>query len=157
MIEDQNTEFKIIWKDDYLKSICAFANAQGGTLYIGLDDNGIVTEIDNYKELLENLSSWISNSGYLPEGWTEKDLIKKHQLIPPNPDISKAFFRAGYIETWGRGIINIVEYCKAAELPVPDFKFNAGFTVLFKKENKSFEELSKIDYRQGEKTVRKLS
>ena len=35
MIENQYIEFKRVWKDDYLKSICAFANAQGGTLYIG--------------------------------------------------------------------------------------------------------------------------
>ena len=35
MPEMQNTEWKEIWKDDYMAWICGFANAQGGTLYIG--------------------------------------------------------------------------------------------------------------------------
>ena len=40
MSEKQNIEFKSIWKDDYLKWICGFANAQGGRIYIGKDDAG---------------------------------------------------------------------------------------------------------------------
>ena len=32
--ENQNIEYKRIWQDDNLKSICAFANAQGGVMYI---------------------------------------------------------------------------------------------------------------------------
>jgi len=47
-IENQHTEFKQIWKDAFLKSICAFANAQGGTLYVGMNDKGEVTGISNY-------------------------------------------------------------------------------------------------------------
>jgi predicted HTH transcriptional regulator len=26
-IENQSTEFKLVWKDDYLKTICAFVNS----------------------------------------------------------------------------------------------------------------------------------
>ena len=40
MTEHQNIEFKSSWQDDYLKWICGFANAQGGRIYIGKDDNG---------------------------------------------------------------------------------------------------------------------
>ena len=40
MPEKQNIEYKSIWKDEYLKWICGFANAQGGTLIIGKDDDG---------------------------------------------------------------------------------------------------------------------
>ncbi len=58
-IENQHTEFKRLWRDDFLKSICAFANAQGGTLYIGLSDSGDVTGIDNHKKLLEELPNKI--------------------------------------------------------------------------------------------------
>ena len=32
MTEKQNVEYKIAWRDEYLKWICGFANAQGGTL-----------------------------------------------------------------------------------------------------------------------------
>lgn len=30
--ENQNIEWKLFWKDEYLKWICGYANAQGGTL-----------------------------------------------------------------------------------------------------------------------------
>lgn len=35
-METQNIEYKESWRDEYLKWICGFANAQGGTLYIGI-------------------------------------------------------------------------------------------------------------------------
>jgi ATP-dependent DNA helicase RecG len=53
--ENQNTEFKRIWKDEYLKWICGFANSTGGILFLGVSDDGSVVGIDNYKELLEQL------------------------------------------------------------------------------------------------------
>ncbi len=55
MPEQQNTEYKQSWHDDCLKWICGFANASGGKLYIGIDDKGNVTGIDNHSELLEQL------------------------------------------------------------------------------------------------------
>ena len=39
MSESQNIEYKESWRDEYLKWICGFANAQGGRIYIGIDDN----------------------------------------------------------------------------------------------------------------------
>ena len=35
MIENQDIEFKVVWKDEYLKWICGMANANGGIIYIG--------------------------------------------------------------------------------------------------------------------------
>ena len=42
MSESQNIEWKQSWRDEYLKWVCGFANAQGGKIYIGIDDNGNV-------------------------------------------------------------------------------------------------------------------
>lgn len=53
--ESQNIEYKSSWREEYLKWVCGFANASGGRLYIGIDDKGKITAIDNYKELLEQL------------------------------------------------------------------------------------------------------
>jgi len=47
MAEHQTSEYKQIWKDEYLKWICGFANAQGGKLYIGKNDRGEVTGLAN--------------------------------------------------------------------------------------------------------------
>jgi len=38
MAEHQTSEYKQIWKAEYLKWVCGFANAQGGKLYIGKND-----------------------------------------------------------------------------------------------------------------------
>jgi ATP-dependent DNA helicase RecG len=43
MGESQSIEYKKSWRDEYLKWICGFANANGGKLFIGIDDNGMVT------------------------------------------------------------------------------------------------------------------
>lgn len=51
MAESQNIEYKESWRDEYLKWICGFANAQGGSIYIGIDDGGNVTGLQNAKNL----------------------------------------------------------------------------------------------------------
>ncbi len=50
-----NVEWKRAWRDEDLKSICGFANAQGGVLEIGKDDNGRVVGIKNILRLLEEI------------------------------------------------------------------------------------------------------
>jgi ATP-dependent DNA helicase RecG len=46
-VENQKTEWKRQWRDEFLKSLYGLANAQGGTLEIGRDDNGVIVGIDN--------------------------------------------------------------------------------------------------------------
>ena len=60
--ESQNIEFKESWRDEYLKWICGFANAQGGTLYIGVSDNGEVCGLQDAKKLMEDIPNKIVNS-----------------------------------------------------------------------------------------------
>jgi ATP-dependent DNA helicase RecG len=55
MPEQQNIEYKQSWHDDYLKWICGFANAQGGVIFIGKDDNGKVVDISDYKKLMDEI------------------------------------------------------------------------------------------------------
>lgn len=62
MPEQQNIEWKESWRDEYLKWICGFANAQGGKLYIGCDDNGNVVGIDNSKKLLEDIPNKVRDA-----------------------------------------------------------------------------------------------
>ena len=55
MIESQNIEWKESWRDEYLKWICGFANAQGGKIYIGTNDDGTVIGVQNSKKLMEDI------------------------------------------------------------------------------------------------------
>lgn len=57
--ENQNIEYKRIWQDDNLKSICAFANSQGGVMYIGIDDDGQVLGLDNVHKWQEDIPNKI--------------------------------------------------------------------------------------------------
>src|SRR5690606_41444835 len=61
MSEQQNIEYKQSWRDEYLKWVCGFANAQGGNIYIGIDDKGEVTGVVDYKKLLDDLPNKIVN------------------------------------------------------------------------------------------------
>ena len=61
MSESQNIEYKESWRDEYLKWLCGFANAQGGTIYIGIDDAGNVVGIKDVKKLMEDIPNKIQS------------------------------------------------------------------------------------------------
>lgn len=74
------------------------------------------------------------NEGQLPENWTVEKLAQKHPSKPHNPDIANTFFRAGYIESWGRGTIKMINACKAHKIVPPIFINNPpDFQVEFVK------------------------
>lgn len=62
MAEKQNIEWKEIWKDEYLAWLCGFANAQGGTLFIGMNDSGEVVGLQNSHKLLEDLPNKVRDA-----------------------------------------------------------------------------------------------
>lgn len=57
--ESQNIEYKQSWRQDCLKVISAFANSNGGKLFIGVDDNGNIVELKNMKKLLEDIPNTV--------------------------------------------------------------------------------------------------
>ena len=59
MKENQHIEWKESWRDEYLKWICGFANAEGGVLEIGRNDKGIVVGVVAAKKLLEDIPNKI--------------------------------------------------------------------------------------------------
>ncbi len=61
MPEQQNIEYKQSWHDDYLKWVCGFANANGGVIYIGKDDNGNVVDVGDFKKLMDGIPNMIKN------------------------------------------------------------------------------------------------
>lgn len=78
----------------------------------------------------DRLSIW--NAGELPENWSHATLLGPHSSQPYNPDIANAFFRAGEIEAWGRGIQRVMEACRDAETPEPVIRVEArGFWFEF--------------------------
>ncbi len=83
---------------------------------------------------IEDDFMYISNSSLLPFGWTAETLLEAHSSKPFNPDIARVFYRAGYIESWGRGIQKICDACRSLGVDGPEYivhgedimvKFNA--------------------------------
>lgn len=64
---------------------------------------------------------YIANDCIFPEDWTLDDLMGKHRSRPYNPLIANTFFRAGFIEAWGRGIEKIKDSCKEVGNPMPEY------------------------------------
>lgn len=67
-MEGQNIEYKEQWYDDHLKTVCAFANTQGGRLFIGITDKEIPVGVKDLSKLLEVLPNKIRNIlGIVPD------------------------------------------------------------------------------------------
>jgi len=102
MQESQNIEWKEIWKDEYLKWVCGFANASGGKIFIGKNDKGEITGLNNSKKLLENLPNKIQNHlGILCDIFLHKENGKSYIEIVVKPyDVpisyqGKYYYRSG--------------------------------------------------------------
>lgn len=103
MPESQVTEWKATWRDEYLRWLCGFANAEGGTLTIGKDDKGKIVGVENAQRLL-----------------------MKHPSEPPNPALAQVFFRTGLIEAWGRGYERIMDACREAGTTLPTVRHDGA-------------------------------
>ena len=86
----------------------------------------------------DSLNLW--NEGGLPPGIVVADLKKWHLSRPRNELLADVFFKAGMIEAWGRGTVKIVDECKKAGLPEPEFREQfGGLSVHFRKAEKAQE------------------
>ena len=102
--ECQNVEYKRSWKDEYLKWICGFANAQGATMFFGVDDDLELHGLQNAKELLEDIPNKITTTMGLV---VDVDLHEQDGLdylevtiVPSNVPVSyrgKYYYRSGSI------------------------------------------------------------
>lgn len=91
--ESQIIEYKESWRDEYLKWICGFANAQGGTLYIGVNDDKQVVGLQNIKRLLEDIPNKIvTTMGIVPNVNLLTDAGKEYiQIVVEQSNIPIAY------------------------------------------------------------------
>ena len=73
----------------------------------------------------------IDNSGRLVPSIKINDLAKAHRSYARNKLIASIFFIAKMIEKWGRGTLDMINFCKEANNPIPQFKESTGsFSVI---------------------------
>ena len=106
MIENQHTEFKTSWRDEYIRYVSAFSNAKGGVLYLGVDDSGKTVGLENAIKLLETLPNLINQkTGILPlielkqEENKQFIVIVIHASIVPISYHGHYYIRSGSITT----------------------------------------------------------
>lgn len=66
------------------------------------------------------------NEGRLPVGFTIETLLSKHTSRPYNKNIASIFFKAGFIEAWGRGIAKIINGFTQVGFAAPIFAATMG-------------------------------
>ncbi len=72
----------------------------------------------------------ITNPGDLHFGITPEKLTIPHESKPWNPIIANVFYRAGIIERWGAGTLNIIDWCAKNGNPAPAWQEQAGSVYL---------------------------
>ena len=76
----------------------------------------------------------IANPGQLLEPLKIKDLYKEHESKLRNPLLAKVFYYAGFIDSWGRGSLNIINALTDEGLEKPLFEESGGsFRAIFKR------------------------
>lgn len=102
MKEHQYIEWKESWRDEYLKWICGFANADGGVLVIGRNNKGVIRGLLNAAKLLEDIPNKVRDIlGIMVEVDLCEEAGKEYLEIAvesyPNPVSYKGeyFFRSG--------------------------------------------------------------
>ena len=76
----------------------------------------------------------IENTGHLPDELTVETIKHPHHSFPQNPTIADVLFKTTFLENWGSGVERMVNVCKAANLPEPEFNQNTAFVwVTFKR------------------------
>lgn len=71
----------------------------------------------------------IINPGILHFDMTPEKLSRPHESKPWNPIIASVFYRAGVIEKWGMGTLNIIDWCKENGNPKPTWEVRAESVV----------------------------
>ncbi len=76
----------------------------------------------------DRLEVW--NPGRLPGTLTLEDLRNDHPSVPNNPLIAESLYLTRYIEKAGSGTQRMIELCREAGLPEPQFQQRSGSFVI---------------------------
>ncbi len=115
--ESESLEFKKSTgqRSEAAKTVCALFNGVANAIcHRDYTTHGGAVAIAMYDDRLE-----IINPGILHFDMTPEKLAHPHESKPWNPIIASVFYRAGIIEKWGMGTLNIIEWCEKNGNPKP--------------------------------------
>jgi predicted HTH transcriptional regulator len=79
----------------------------------------------------DRLEVW--NPGSLPPSLTLEMLRHPHGSVPGNPLLAEPLYLTKYIERMGTGTGDMIERCRKAGLPEPEFKLTDGFVIMLRR------------------------
>ena len=154
--EGFTTEFKRSMPSDLGREICAFANATGGVILIGVDDAGTVTGVRNHNRLKSRVQSValsadppvavevesqgsvqvyifqdrveIVTPGGLPAGMREEDLGSRS--VPRNPLLFNMLYRMKLVEQIGSGVRRIHDACLEHGVAEPVIQVSTDWVIV---------------------------
>lgn len=80
----------------------------------------------------DRLEVW--NPGTLPPSLTLAQLRQPHGSVPGNPLLAEPLYLTKYIERMGTGTGDMIELCRKAGLPEPEFKLTDGFVTTLRRQ-----------------------
>ena len=80
----------------------------------------------------DRLEIW--NPGTLPPSLSLEQLRHPHGSVPGNPLLAEPLYLAKYIERMGTGTGDMIDRCRKAGLPEPQFTLTDGFTVTLRRQ-----------------------
>lgn len=98
--ENETTEFKTSFSDEVIISLVAFANTKGGTVYIGVKDDGNVPGVEIGKETIQR--------------WTNEIKLKTEPAIIPTIEVLQYFEKT-------------ISTIRVQEFPVKPLSFKGRF------------------------------
>ena len=84
---------------------------------------------------------YVWNDGKFPEELASQNLFNKHYSKPYNPLIAQTFFKAGFIESWGRGFEKIKNECEQYSTPIPEIEIKSSGVMVKCNPSKTYMEL----------------
>ena len=75
-VESEVVELKAEVVGDICKEVIAFANTKGGTLYIGVSDDGSVVGVKNADQVILHLNKWYGGVDFLAFGRKDTDVLR---------------------------------------------------------------------------------
>lgn len=99
---------------------------------------GVPIQISIYDDKI-----YVWNDGRFPDTLTTENIYEKHSSIPFNPKIADTLFKAGMIESWGRGFDKIKEECIKSNTPLPEYEASSRGIMVRCLPSEKYTELAK--------------
>ena len=101
-VESETVELKRTYKDSLIKEIVAFLNASGGTIYIGVNDDGTICGAEKIDETLRSIADIVSSQiEPIPNDLITTQIVFEDKLPIIQITVSKGFHALYCIKKYG--------------------------------------------------------